>query len=67
MDYDPDTKYDSDNVFKIFSRRELSREEIDDMFEDVEHVTSVPWLAYPEYTTQDDLTAFELAPGLFYL
>ena len=23
-----------------------------------------PWLAYPEYTTHDDLTSFQLAPGL---
>ena len=24
------------------------------------------WLAYPEYTLEDDLTSFVLAPGLYY-
>ena len=27
----------------------------------------MPWLAYPQYSTQDDFTSFELSPGLYYL
>ena len=26
----------------------------------------VDWLAYPEYTLEDDLASFVLAPGLYY-
>ena len=37
------------------------------MFSDIEFTESVPWLAYPEYTTNDDLSTFELSPGLYYL
>ena len=37
------------------------------MFSDIKFSHSVPWLAYPEYTTSDDFSSFELSPGLYYL
>ena len=37
------------------------------MFSDIEFTESVPWLAYPDYTTNDDHSTFELSPGLYYL
>ena len=68
VDYNPEADADTDfKVYKIFSKRTLSSDELAKMFSDIEFTESVPWLAYPDYTTNDDLSTFELSPGLYYL
>jgi len=54
-------------VYKIFSKKELTHEELSRMFKKIKFSQSIPWLAYPQYTTEDDFSAFELGPGLYYL
>ena len=66
VDYNPSKDDAIPPVFKIFSTRVLSTTELSNMFAGIEFVHSVSWLAYPSYTTQDDLSNFELSPGLFY-
>jgi len=55
-----------DPVWKIFSQKPLTNEELDSMFlKRIEtHVTD--WLAYPHYTPPDTLGSFILHPGLYY-
>lgn len=67
VDYTPGTDDSLPPVFKIFSKKELSQDVISKMFRNIKFTHVKPWLAYPEYTTHDDLTSFQLAPGLFYL
>lgn len=67
VDYTPGTDDSLAPVFKIFSKKELSQDELSKMFRNIKFTHVKPWLAYPEYTTHDDLTGFQLAPGMFYL
>ena len=50
-------------VYKIFSKTELDKDEISQLFRDIKFTHVKPWLAYPEYTTNDDFSHFQLAPG----
>jgi len=67
VDYNPDLDDNLPSVYKIFSKREFTETELSFMFSDIKFSHSVPWLAYPEYTTSDDFSSFELSPGLYYL
>jgi len=67
VDYKPDVDDNLPSVYKIFSKRELTESEVASMFSDIRFTHSVPWLAYPEYSTSDDFSSFELSPGLYYL
>jgi len=67
VDYNPDLDDNLPSVYKIFSKREFTETELSSMFSDIKFTHSVPWLAYPEYTTSDDFSSFELSPGLYYL
>ena len=53
-------------VYKIFSKTELDKDELSQLFRDIKFTHVKPWLAYPEYTTNDDFSHFQLAPGQFY-
>jgi len=55
-------------LYKVFSSRKLSEEEIHTLFTSVNMVEVVDWLAYPHYNTSSpaDLSSFSLAPGVFY-
>jgi len=55
-------------LYKIFSSRELEKEEISKLFSPVHKITTVDWLAYPHYNVSEDLdlSSFILSPGLFY-
>merc|ERR1719347_1569610 len=53
-------------VFKVFSTKPLDEEELNGLFQPLHSYQVVDWLAYPEYTLEDDLTSFVLAPGLYY-
>ena len=65
-------------MFKVFSTKPLDEEDLSGLFQplhsyQVNLVFSikcwwqvVDWLAYPEYTLEDDLASFVLAPGLYY-
>ena len=50
-------------VYKIFSKTELDKDELSQLFRDIKFTHVKPWLAYPEYTTNDDFSHFQLAPG----
>ena len=65
VDYKPGEQLVS--IYKIFSKREFSSEELSQMFSNIKATKVVPWLAYPSYTTHDDFSTFELSPGLYYL
>merc|ERR1719431_1442420 len=54
------------SVYKVFSTRPLAREELDPLFSPLHSIQVVDWLAYPDYSLQDDLSSFLLAPGLYY-
>ena len=66
VDFNPDTDLSLPPVYKVFSRREFSESELSDLFVNITFTHTVPWLAYPSYSTSDDLTTFELMPGLYY-
>jgi len=65
VDYKPGEVFPS--VYKIFSKREFTSEELSEMFTDIQATRVVPWLAYPSYSTHDDFSSFELSSGLYYL
>jgi len=54
------------SVYKIFSSKLLSKEDLEELFKPLHSYQVVDWLAYPEYTLGDDLNSFVLTPGLYY-
>jgi len=66
VDYNPVKDKDLPPVFKVFSTRPLSSTELSTMFSNIHSVNVTDWLAYPSYTITDDLSSFQLSPGLFY-
>jgi len=53
-------------VYKVFSQKPLSKEELDRLFM-IRHETKViDWLAYPHYIPPDILVPFKLARRLYY-
>jgi len=66
VDFNPSKDTNLSPVFKVFSKRPLIDSELSTMFSSIESVNVTNWLAYPSYTVMDDLSSFELLPGLFY-
>jgi len=66
VDYDPTQDQNLPPVYKLFSSRQLKDAELSSMFSDIESVSVTNWLAYPSYTVSDDLTNFQVSPGMFY-
>lgn len=66
VDYNKALDTDLPTVYKLFSSRPLSNTELSTMFSDIKSVSVTNWLAYPSYSVHDDLTSFQLLPGLFY-
>jgi len=66
VDFNPSKDTNLSPVFKVFSKRPLTDSELSTMFSSIESVNVTNWLAYPSYTVKDDLSSFELLPGLFY-
>ena len=66
MDFDPILDTSLPPVYKLFSRREFTGAELAEMFTNMTVTHTVPWLAYPSYSLTDDLSLFELMPGLYY-
>ena len=66
MDFDPIHDTSLPPVYKLFSRREFTEAELSEMFTNRTVTHTVPWLAYPSYSLTDDLSLFELMPGLYY-
>lgn len=61
-------------IYKVFSRKPLSDEIINELFifnksseEETSKVQSVSWLAYPHYTPPERFTPFVLDDGVFYV
>jgi len=71
VDYDPDVDTSDTNVWKLFSSRILTNQELDNLFT-VRYQTVVKdWLAYPQYGPMKsaadlDDTRFVLSSGLYY-
>ncbi|PAA83680.1 hypothetical protein BOX15_Mlig022525g2, partial [Macrostomum lignano] len=60
-------KNPSDNVYKVFSQRVLTAEQVNQLFTNVESTHSVSWLAYPLYRRGLSINAsFVLADGLYH-
>jgi len=53
-------------VFKVFSTKPLDEQDLSGLFQPLHSFQVVDWLAYPEYTLEDDLNSFVLAPGLYF-
>lgn len=55
-------------VYKIFSPELLTKEQLNEIFEEIQHVESHDWLAYPEYDQfPPKFPEFVLQPKLYYL
>lgn len=70
----PVEKYDKTNcpsclysVFKIFSREELTQDQLSFLFDEVHEKMVIPWLAYPDYKRLDSFPSFVLSSRLFYV
>lgn len=57
---------DGPPLHKVFSRGPLGEREVERLFEEVEHVETIAWHAYPELPPMSPWAPFELAPGLYY-
>merc|ERR1711892_529187 len=66
VDYNPAEDQNIPSVYKLFSSHPLSSAELSTMFTTTQSVSSTSWLAYPSYSVADDLSSFQLSPGLFY-
>jgi len=67
VDYDPRKDTNLPTVYKLFSPHSLSPAELATIFSSIKTIRETSWLAYPSYTTEDDLSSFQLEPGLFYI
>uniref|UniRef100_T1IKD7 Prenylcysteine lyase domain-containing protein n=1 Tax=Strigamia maritima TaxID=126957 RepID=T1IKD7_STRMM len=64
---DPDdAKMKSPKIYKLFSQKEMSNEQLDILFEERTAVKSVNWLAYPQYNPPEKLGDFKLHDFLYY-
>lgn len=54
-------------TYKIFSRAELSEDEIEKIFENPIVLRSIPWRAYPSFKSPEIFSPFVLEPGLVYI
>lgn len=54
-------------VYKVFSQKTLSDEQIHSLFDDIQEVKIKDWLAYPHYTTPEESPPFILYSGLYYI
>lgn len=61
------SKSSGNNVWKIFSQRPLTEDELDELFYPRSHCTVVDWLAYPEYSDLGLSSSFILYPKLYYI
>uniref|UniRef100_A0A1B6KFF6 Prenylcysteine lyase domain-containing protein n=1 Tax=Graphocephala atropunctata TaxID=36148 RepID=A0A1B6KFF6_9HEMI len=59
-------KYD-EKVYKIFSKEELTNDQLDLLFLKYDNVTVIDWLATPQYDTSDKNLNFEPYKNLFYV
>lgn len=57
----------SRNVWKVFSKKPLTDNEIEELFEIHTEVKVIDWLAYPHYVLPYEPRSFVLAPGLFHI
>ena len=62
------TRANASEVFKIFSPQPLTSDQLALLFDHVQDIHVIPWLAYPEYRLlQADFPRFQLRPGLWYV
>lgn len=54
-------------AWKIFSKEPLQREQLEKVFSDIKDVKSIPWLAYPKYSTSPYKRKFILNKNLYYI
>ncbi|KAG4080356.1 hypothetical protein HA402_010848 [Bradysia odoriphaga] len=55
------------NVWKVFSKKPLTDNEIEELFENHAEVKVVDWLAYPRYVLPYEARSFTLAPRLYHI
>ena len=56
-------------IYKVFSQKPLSQDQLNDIFSSIESTKDVDWTAaYPHYSSNEkELPPFQLHPGLFYI
>ena len=54
-------------VWKLFSTRPLTQEELDQIFSKRGEAVAIDWLAYPEYNPPEQFPSFVLDDGVFYI
>ena len=60
-------RLESSPVWKIFSQRTLTTDEISELFLEYELLDSIEWKAYPDYSSNEiDVPPFELHDNLYY-
>lgn len=55
------------NVWKVFSKKPLTDNEIEELFESHTEVKVIDWLAYPRYVLPYEPRSFVLAPRLYHI
>lgn len=55
------------NVWKIFSQQPLSKNQLDQVFENISEIKVVDWLAYPHYTVPTESQSFHIADRLYHI
>lgn len=58
---------ENQNVWKVFSKKPLTTDEIEQLFENYSEVKIVDWLAYPRYVVPYEPRTFLLAPRLYHI
>lgn len=57
---------DSKPVYKVFSQKPLTDQQLNDLFLSYDEIQVVDWLAYPHYKSKETLPSFQLHDFLFY-
>lgn len=55
------------NVWKVFSQNPLSKNQLDELFENINDVKVIDWLAYPHYQVPTASQSFHIADRLYHI
>lgn len=55
------------NVWKVFSQKPLTKNQIDQLFESTNEIKVVDWLAYPHYQVPTESKSFHIADRLYHI
>lgn len=55
------------NIWKVFSQKPLSNNQLDELFENIDDIKVVDWLAYPQYQVPTESQSFHIADRLYHI